>query len=238
MPHSQSFPAWLRPSATRAKEAVAATMALAIGLGGCASIIYPLPHYEAAYTKPGLPSPDPRPDAVTQPDAARVARGRYLVDITGCAGCHTDRALVGEPNPAAALAGSEMGIAYTDPALGGFPGIVYPSNLTPDPATGLGRWSGAQIAAAIRTGTAGTAGTAGAAGADAASGHLAVMSWPLYAHLTDDDVNAIVAYLRAIPPVVHPVPERVPPGTRAHTPYVYFGVYRSGPEIHPPAGLR
>ena len=192
-------------------------------LSGCGAIAYPLEHYEAVYTKAALETPAPdagRLAQLSEADAARVAHGRYLVEIIGCAGCHTDGAIIGEPNPTRQLAGSHLGIAYTDPFRDSFPGIAYPSNLTPDSKTGLGNWTDAQIAAAIRKG-------------DAAGGpgHLIVMSWPLYQHMTDDDVGAVVAYLRAIPAVEHAVPGRVEPGTRASTSYVYFGVFRSGPEL-------
>jgi mono/diheme cytochrome c family protein len=189
-------------------------------LSGCGSIAYPLEHYEAMYTKTALETPAPDPAALSHLDAARVNRGRYLVDIAGCGGCHTDGALIGEPSAARLLAGSHLGIAYTNPFHGTFPGVAYPSNLTPDPQTGLGNWSDAQIAAAIRSG-------------DLASGpgHLNVMSWPLYQHMSDDDVNAIVMYLRSIPAIEHQVPNRVAPGTRATTPYIYFGVFRSGPAL-------
>jgi len=188
-------------------------------LSGC-SIAYPLKHYEAVYTKMVPETPAPDPTALSHLDAARVNHGRYLVEIAGCGACHTDGALIGEPSAARLLAGSQLGIAITDPFLGTPPGVAYPSNLTPDPRTGLGNWSDAQIAAAIRSGDL----TSG-------PGHLIVMSWPLYQHMSDDDVNAIVMYLRSIPAIEHQVPKRVAPGTRAITPYVYFGVYRSGPEL-------
>ncbi len=192
-------------------------------LSGCGGVAYPLEHYEAVYVKAALETP--APDAakllqLSQQDAARVARGRYLVEITGCAACHTDGALIGEPNAARQLAGSYLGIAYTDPFRDSLPGIAYPSNLTPDPKTGLGNWTDAQIAAAIRKGASG-----------GGPGHLIVMSWPLYQHMNDDDTDAIVAYLRSIPAIEHAVPRRVEPGTRASTSYVYFGVFRSGPEL-------
>jgi mono/diheme cytochrome c family protein len=192
-------------------------------LAGCAAAAYPLEHYEAAYTKAALETP--APDAaklaqLSQSDIARVAHGRYLVQIVGCAACHTDGALIGEPNTARQLAGSHLGIAYTSPFQSNFPGVAYPPNLTPDPNTGLGNWSDAQIVAAIRKGSSGDA-----------PGHLVIMSWPLYQQMTDDDMNAIVIYLRNIPPVKDEVPKRVAPGVRASTPYVYFNVYRSGPEL-------
>lgn len=200
-------------------------------LGGCSWIAYPVRHYEAVYTKVGLDTPAPEAARLSQLDATRVARGRYLVDIMGCAACHTDGALIGEPNAARMLAGSHLGIAYTDPFRDAYPGVVYPSNLTPDPKTGLGSWTDTQIAAAIRRGDRGS--SAGPAGS-AASGHLLVMSWPLYQHLTDQDASAIVAYLRSIPAIEHATPKRVEPGTRASTAYVYFGVFRSGPELRIP----
>lgn len=185
---------------------------------GCGSIAYPLRHYEAVYTKAGLDTPAPDPGALSHLDVARVNRGRYLVEIAGCAACHTDGALIGEPDATKLLAGSRLGIAYTDPFRDTLPGIAYPANLTPDPKTGLGARSDAEIATAIRSGISGGA-------------HLKVMAWPLYQHMSDDDVNAVVMYLRSIPPIEHPVPARVAPGTRATTSYVYIGVFRSGPAI-------
>ncbi len=206
---------------------VGSVLGLAALCAGCGSIAYPLDHYEAVYTKAALETPAPDPATLAHLDAARVARGRYLVELTGCAACHTDGALIGEPNAARSLAGSHLGIAYTNPSSGTIPGVAYPSNLTPDPRTGIGRWSDAQLAAAIRSGD-----------PAAGTGHLIVMSWPLYQHMADDDVNAIVAYLRSIPAVEHEVPKRVAPGTRAPTSYVYFGVFRSGPALSPASPSR
>jgi mono/diheme cytochrome c family protein len=162
-----------------------------------------------------LQTPQPRPDALAGPDAAQIAHGRYLVELIGCGACHTDGAIVGEPNAARLLAGSTVGIAYTSPLRDKYPGVVYPANLTPEPATGLGGWTDEQIAAAIRSGT-----------RQHGSGKLIAMSWPLYQGMSDADVNSIVAYLRSIPPVEHKVPAAVTPGTKASAPYVHFGVYR------------
>jgi mono/diheme cytochrome c family protein len=192
-------------------------------LCGCRGIAYPLKHYADAYTKAALevPAPDAaRMVGLPKRDVDRIEHGRYLVQIAGCAACHTDGALVGEPILTHQLAGSHLGIAYTDPFTDGFPGIAYPANLTPDAKTGLGAWADNQIAEAIRNGRAGNA-----------PGHLVVMSWPLYQQMTDEDVNAIVEYLRSIPAVENKVPTRVSPGTRGSTSYVYFGVFRSGPRI-------
>ena len=75
-----------------------------------------------------------------------IERGRYLVAIMDCTGCHTRGVLTGRPNPDLFLAGSEAGFHL--PGLD----VFHPPNLTPDPATGLGDWSEDDIVRAIRTG--------------------------------------------------------------------------------------
>ena len=127
--------------------------------------------------------------------------------------CHTDGAFEGAPNMDLALAGSQTGIAWTNPLETEYPGVVYPPNITPHEKTGIGLWTDAQISDAILAGI-------GRHG----SRRLRTMPWQGYARLTDDDVEAIVAYLRSIPPVEHRVPAAVSPGRKATKPFVYFGV--------------
>ncbi len=73
-----------------------------------------------------------------------VARGAYLARITGCIGCHTPRTRDGVLE-ARLLSGGDHPIA-------GNLGRFFPPNITPDQATGLGAWTAADIARAIRTG--------------------------------------------------------------------------------------
>lgn len=189
---------------------------LVVVLAGCASSQYPLDEYEEVQSATVLEAPAPDPAALRRFDAAQVSRGKYLVEMIGCGACHTDGAIVGEPKAARQLAGSRIGIAYTNPLKNKHPGVVYPPNLTPDPATGLGKWSDEQIVAAIRSGK-----------RQLGPGHLIVMSWPLYQRMSDEDVSSVVAYLRSIPPVQHRVPDSVLPGKQAPAPFVHFGVYLS-----------
>jgi len=111
-------------------------------------------------------------------------RGKYLVAIGGCHTCHTPGYFFGQPDMTRALSGSEVG--FEVPAVG----VFYGSNLTMDKATGLGGWTDAQIAAALTTGV-------------RPDGRklAAVMPWQELAGLTKTDVNAIVAYLRSLPPI-------------------------------------
>lgn len=146
----------------------------------------------------------------------QAVRGRYLVGLLGCASCHTDGALIGKPDPARTLAGSRIGIAYTNPMVNEFPGAVYPSNLTPDDETGLGTWSVAEITAMLRTGR-----------NRHGSQTMTIMPWTSYAQLNDADATAIATYLKSLEPISHRVPRQVQPGNPARTPLVHVGLYRS-----------
>ena len=162
------------------------------------------------------PSPDPAGTASVDPQLA--ARGKYMVELLGCGSCHTDGALIGLPDNSRLLAGSRTGIAYSDPLRQKNPGIVYPSNLTPDGDTGIGNWSDDEIMQMVKHGI-----------DRHGSRKLPIMPWPAYARLSDEDARAIISYLRSIPPVKHEVPADVKPGAKASHPFVYFGVYRKRP---------
>ncbi|MEE4278948.1 MAG: c-type cytochrome [Halieaceae bacterium] len=147
---------------------------------------------------------------------AAAEHGRYLVSLLGCASCHTDGALIGKPDSARLLAGSSIGIAYTNPMANEHPGAVYPPNLTPDPDTGLGSWSIDEITTMVRTGR-----------DRHGSQTMTIMPWTSYAQLSDSDARAIATYLKSLPPIRHRIPSRVMPGNPAKTPLVHVGLYRS-----------
>lgn len=134
--------------------------------------------------------------------AAQVARGQYLVAIMDCGGCHTGGALLGKPDPARVLAGSEVG--FEVPGVG----VVYPPNLTPDRETGLGRWTDAEIVRAFREGQ-----------SRDGRGLVPVMPWPSLAVLNEADTKAVVAYLRSIPAVKFAAPKNSKMGETPPAPY-------------------
>jgi hypothetical protein len=88
-------------------------------------------------------------------------------------------------------------------------GVAYPKNLTPDPETGLGRRSDAEIVRAVRAG-------------QSRDGRplIPVMPWPSYAVLTEDDAQAVVAFLRSVRPVRFAAPANVKDGEKAASPYL------------------
>jgi len=172
--------------------------------------------YEELDTTTVIDTPSPTAGAYFPADRDTLDRGAYMVRLLGCGSCHTDGAFEGAPDLERALAGSNTGIAFTNPLGDELPGIVYPANITPDEATGIGRWSEQQIGDAIRSGIGRHGGR-----------RIPTMPWQGYSGLSDDDVAAMVAYLRSITAVSHEVPVEVSPGQSAVDPYVYFGVYRS-----------
>lgn len=132
-----------------------------------------------------------------------MKRGEYLATIMDCGGCHTTGILLGKPDPKMHLAGSEVG--FQIPGLG----IFYPPNLTPDPETGLGKWSEADVIKALRTGIRPD-------GRELAP----AMPWRSYAKANDADMKALVSYLRSLKPVRHQAPAMKGPTEKASDPYL------------------
>lgn len=116
-----------------------------------------------------------------------VAYGRYLTQLAGCADCHTKR-----------IGGN---LAKQAPFAGGMAvrmehGTVRSPNLTPDPETGIGRWSRADFLARFGAYDPATYKAPAVAG-----GFNTIMPWTLYAGMTDRDLGAIYDYLRTVKPV-------------------------------------
>lgn len=141
-----------------------------------------------------------------------IARGRYLVRAGDCAACHT--AQNGAP-----FAG---GRAVPTPF-----GTIYSSNITPDPDTGIGRWSDADFYRAMHEGI------------DRLGHHLyPAFPYPWYTRVSRDDVLAIKAYLDTLAPVRQATPSNDLPwpldmrGDMAVWNGMFFdpGTYRSDPK--------
>lgn len=119
--------------------------------------------------------------------AETLARGRDLFSAGNCAACHTE----------------EDGIPLTGGQAfeTGF-GTVYSTNLTPDPETGLGAWSYAAFSRAMREGV-------------SRDGRHLYPAFPYtsFARITEDDMQAIYAYIQSLAPQVAKVPpaRMIPP---------------------------
>ena len=121
--------------------------------------------------------------ATTASAQVTVERGRYLVEtISACGNCHTPKGPTGH-QPFGTLAG---GFVMEDSAS--FTAI--PGNITPDRETGIGTWTDDQMFLAIREGKRPDGSLIGPP-----------MPYRFFKGLADDDVRAMIAYLRGIPPI-------------------------------------
>lgn len=110
------------------------------------------------------------------PDPA--ARGKYVFGAAGGCGCHTV--------PKGPL--NAGGRKYDGPF-----GTIYSTNITPDRQTGIGAWTDEQMIAAIRLGR-------------RPNGErlIPVHPYPVFNGMAAEDLRALVAYLRTVPPVNRP----------------------------------
>jgi mono/diheme cytochrome c family protein len=108
-------------------------------------------------------------------DAAEVKRGAELAALGDCAVCHTER----NGRPFAGGRGVQTPF-----------GIIYATNITPDPATGIGQWPLTAFSRTMRDGI------------DREGRHLyPVLPYPHFIHATDADIAAMYAFLMTREPV-------------------------------------
>lgn len=164
------------------------------------------------------------PPTTAAPQEDPVKRGEYLVTIMGCNDCHTPKVMTdqgpaldtkrlmsGHPAevPLAPIKDKEavqtgqwvmmhpMVTAYAGPW-----GTSYAANLTPDD-TGIGSWSYEQFKKAVVEGK--------SKGLDGGRMLLPPMPWQNLVNIKDEDLQAIFAYLKSLPPVKNVVPAPAPP---------------------------
>jgi mono/diheme cytochrome c family protein len=141
------------------------------------------------------PAQRPAPDVKVELTPERIARGRYLVHhAADCVGCHSARSLeFGLP----LVPGKEAAGGFSWDEKIGFPGRVTAANLTPDPETGLGRWTDGEILRAMREGV-----------NREGKALFPIMPYGHLRNMSDEDAMAIVAYLRSMKPVRNQVPPK------------------------------
>jgi mono/diheme cytochrome c family protein len=149
-------------------------------IGGLVAIVYARHdrHFEA-----------PLPDIKASTDSAVIARGKYLVYGPGhCNYCHGTNEEV-----------ARMKQGETLPLAGGYLfdipiGKLYTPNITPDPETGIGKLSDAEIARALRYGV----------------NHRgeAMLEFMSFQNASDEDLAAIISYIRSMPPVKRELPAK------------------------------
>jgi mono/diheme cytochrome c family protein len=133
-----------------------------------------------------------RESATPKYSPAAIARGRYLAHaVCECFECHSPM----QDNDLVLPVESTLGAGDI---LNEKTRLVAP-NITPDPETGAGRWTDDQLVRAIRQGI-----------SHDGRRLSVVMPYPTLSILTDEDVHAVVAYLRSLPPLRNSLPKWVP----------------------------
>ncbi|MDB5806398.1 MAG: cytochrome [Betaproteobacteria bacterium] len=159
----------------------------------------------------------------------RLERGRYLMtSLAACGNCHTPRGPDGASQFDRELSGG--------PPVKEAPFDAYPSNITPDTKSGIGRWTHAQLKRAIREGIRPDGSLIGPP-----------MPFGFYRGMADADLEAIIAYLGQVKPIDNVPPKSVyriplPPAygppikkpIKAPSPndVVAYGGYLAGPVAH------
>lgn len=128
---------------------------------------------------------------------ARIERGKYLVTSarTPCLLCHSP--MDTSAGSFKVIEGREL--SGRNWAVDDVPFVTAP-NLTPDPETGIGRFTDDQLARAIREGISHDGRTL-----------FPIMPYEKFRAMTDEDLASIIVYLRSLPPVRNPLPPTAVP---------------------------
>jgi mono/diheme cytochrome c family protein len=123
----------------------------------------------------------------------RIARGQYIfTTLSACDACHSERDFSKADAPVVPSGrGKGMVMPFRE-----LPGQIVASNLTPDPETGLGNWTDGEKIRAIREGI-----------SKDGRALFPLMPYPSYHIMTDEDVQALVAYMDSLPAIKNALPQ-------------------------------
>lgn len=149
----------------------------------------------AAYVKLALPNVGPAPELKVAATPELIQRGDYLANhVMVCMDCHSTRnwnEFSAPPAPGTLGRGGEI----FDQKMG-FPGAFYSANITP---AGIKDWTDGELFRAITTGV-----------RKNGKPIFPVMPHHNYGKLDAEDIKAVIAYVRSLPPIEHSVPESKP----------------------------
>ena len=131
----------------------------------------------------------PPVDGIADPAVRALAeRGRYVLMTSDCTGCHVTPGPQG-PMPDMYLAGGRRFVTAAH-------GTVVSRNLTPDKETGLASRTDDDVKRVLRSGVY----------PDGRVISHTAMPWAQFSNWSDEDLHAVVVYLRHIKPVRHEIP--------------------------------
>lgn len=153
-----------------------------------------------------------------------IARGKYLVTVSGCNDCHSPKIMTpmgpipdttrlmsgypsekGIPTLSEALAKDQSWVkmSHDVTAFAGPWGMTFGANLTPDEATGIGNWTEEVFVKTIRTGK--------HLGQEGGRPVMPPIPWYMIAKMTDEDLSSVYQYLMSLPAISNRVPAAIPP---------------------------
>jgi mono/diheme cytochrome c family protein len=204
-PRSQRFPATARGWAIWVGVVVAILLLGAAGwvIAELPTLSFIPPDLIVGGATRGIPDPDLVP--LKTPEArALVQRGRYLYTIASCAFCHNPNGAGGQK-----ISWRPLGTLWT-------------RNITSDKRTGIGQWSDAQIARAIRSGIA----------ADGRVLHWQGMIWDHASNWDEADIRALVSFVRLLPPIERAIAPARPPAADDCAVYTFWVSDSAVPGCH------
>ncbi|WP_162427455.1 c-type cytochrome [Pontibacter pudoricolor] len=146
------------------------------------------------YMQYAFPNVDAAPAITINKTPALIERGEYLANhVAVCIDCHSNRDFSRFSGPI--IPGTEgRGGDRFDHSMG-FPGVFYARNITPDKETGIGAWTDGEVYRAITAGV----------NKDGAP-LFPVMPYKSFSQMAEQDVYAIIAYLRTLHPIKNEIP--------------------------------
>jgi len=141
---------------------------------------------------PDVPAPSATFTIDSTPE--RIERGRYLANhVTVCMDCHTERDFSRSAGPIRQDRFGAGGEKF-DNFNAGVPGTLYAKNITP---AALGNWTDGELLRAVAEGV-----------SKDGTPLFPMMPYPTYGRMAEDDVMAILAYVRSLAPIESHVPDR------------------------------
>jgi mono/diheme cytochrome c family protein len=180
---------------------LAASIGTVLGFAVAGVLLFVLSQWPAIRNMPPDPlvkavnAGDVKPDtrALPEKSARMVERGHYLYSVS-CAICHGTDGSGGTP-----ISWRPFGTLWT-------------RNITAHPQAGVGAWTDAELERAIRSGVS----------RDGRQLHWQGMTWDQFSNLDEEDLRAIVAYVRLLPPVNRAVPLPRPPAADDCETYTFY----------------
>lgn len=147
------------------------------------------------YVNSAFPKVDTAPELIVNSTPELVARGEYLANhVAVCMDCHSTRdfsRFAGPPVPGTAGVGGDR----FDQTIG-VPGVFYAKNITP---YGISRYTDGELFRVITTGV-----------TKEGKALFPIMPYLYYGQMADEDIHAIIAYLRSLPSIESEIPASKP----------------------------